>query len=195
MTPRRCAQLPGVQYVAAGVNSRAQVIAGNQNWSTQIQGTDVDLPLIRNWPTKYGSFFTPQDVDQRAEGRGPRHRPSSDNLFGPDVDPTGQIIRIKNQPFKVHRRDGAARARADSARIRTTRSTRRTRRCRRSCRASSTSTTSPSRPRRRRRLRCRQPISRDPAHAPQADRATIRTTSWCARRKKWPASAPRPPRP
>ena len=36
--------LPGVQYVAAGVNSRSQVIAGNQNWSTQVQGTDVDLP-------------------------------------------------------------------------------------------------------------------------------------------------------
>ena len=26
---------------------------------------------------------------------------SSDTLFGPDVDPTGQIIRIRNQPFKV----------------------------------------------------------------------------------------------
>src|SRR4029079_9588107 len=25
----------------------------------------------------------------------------SDNLFGPDVDPTGQIVRVKNQPFKV----------------------------------------------------------------------------------------------
>ena len=25
----------------------------------------------------------------------------SDTLFGPDVDPTGQIIRIRNQPFKV----------------------------------------------------------------------------------------------
>ena len=25
----------------------------------------------------------------------------SDTLFGPDVDPTGQIIRVKNQPFKV----------------------------------------------------------------------------------------------
>ena len=45
-------QLPGVEYVAAGANTRAQVIAGNQNWSTQIQGTDVDLPLIRSWPTK-----------------------------------------------------------------------------------------------------------------------------------------------
>ena len=25
----------------------------------------------------------------------------ADNLFGPDVDPTGQIIRVKNQPFRV----------------------------------------------------------------------------------------------
>src|SRR5512132_2509610 len=33
--------VPGVQYVAAGVNSRAQLVAGNQNWSSQIQGTDV----------------------------------------------------------------------------------------------------------------------------------------------------------
>src|SRR5207245_7279316 len=36
-------QLPGVQYAAAGANTRSQVITGNQNWSTQIQGTDVDL--------------------------------------------------------------------------------------------------------------------------------------------------------
>src|SRR4029453_6484064 len=54
--------IPGVQYVAAGANTRAQVIASNQNWSTNITGTDVDLPLIRSWPTKYGSFFSPQDV-------------------------------------------------------------------------------------------------------------------------------------
>ena len=25
----------------------------------------------------------------------------SDTLFGPDVDPTGEMIRIRNQPFKV----------------------------------------------------------------------------------------------
>jgi putative ABC transport system permease protein len=92
--------LPGVQYVAAGVRSRGQVIAGNQNWSTQIQGTDVDLPLIRNWPTRYGAFFTPQDVTSAAKvcvlGT-----LVSDTLFGEDTDPTGQIIRIRNQPFKV----------------------------------------------------------------------------------------------
>jgi putative ABC transport system permease protein len=93
-------QLPGVQYLAAGVQSRAQIVAGNQNWSTQVQGTDIELPLIRNWPTKYGTFFTAQDVQSAAKvcvlGQ-----TVSDNLFGPDTDPTGQVIRIKNQPFKV----------------------------------------------------------------------------------------------
>ena len=92
--------LPGVQYLAAGVNSRAQLIAGNQNWSSQIQGTDVELPLIRNWPQKYGSFFTAQDV-ATAQKVCVLGQTVADNLFGPDVDPTGQIIRIKNQPFKV----------------------------------------------------------------------------------------------
>jgi putative ABC transport system permease protein len=92
--------LSGVQYLAPGVNSRAQVIAGNQNWSTQIQGTDIELPLIRNWPTKYGSFFTAQDVST-AQKVAVLGQTVSDNLFGPDVDPTGQIVRVKNQPFKV----------------------------------------------------------------------------------------------
>jgi putative ABC transport system permease protein len=93
-------QVPGVQYVAAAVNSRAQLVAGNQNWSSQIQGTDVELPLIRNWPTKYGSFFTAQDV-QAATKVCVLGQTVADNLFGPDTDPTGQMIRIKNQPFKV----------------------------------------------------------------------------------------------
>ena len=92
--------VPGVQYVAPGVNSRAQLIAGNQNWSSQIQGTDVEFPLIKNWPQKYGSFFTPQDV-ATAQKVCVLGQTVSDNLFGPDTDPTGQIIRIKNQPFKV----------------------------------------------------------------------------------------------
>jgi putative ABC transport system permease protein len=92
--------IPGVQYVSAGANSRGQVIAGNQNWSTRIEGADVDLPLIRSWPTKYGSYFTAQDVSgaQKVAVLG---TVVSDTLFGPDTDPTGQVIRIRNQPFKV----------------------------------------------------------------------------------------------
>src|SRR3954466_6720407 len=35
-------QLPGVRYTASQSNPRAQIVAGNQNWNTQVQGTDVD---------------------------------------------------------------------------------------------------------------------------------------------------------
>jgi putative ABC transport system permease protein len=93
-------QVPGIQYVSAGVNSRGQVIAGNQNWSTQVQGVDVDFQQIRSWPTKYGNFFTPQDVSSAAKVA-VLGTFVAETLFGPDVDPTGEIIRIRNQPFKV----------------------------------------------------------------------------------------------
>jgi putative ABC transport system permease protein len=93
-------RLPGVQYAASGSNTRGQVIAGNQNWGTQIQGTDVDLPLIRAWPTQQGAFFTPQDVTTASKvavlGSVVR-----DQLYGPDTNPVGEVVRIQNQPFTV----------------------------------------------------------------------------------------------
>jgi putative ABC transport system permease protein len=94
------AQIPGVQYVAAGVNTRAQVVAGNQNWNTQVQGTDVDLPMIRSWPAREGAFFTSQDVTT-ASKVAVLGTVTRDQLFAPDMSPIGQIIRISNQPFRV----------------------------------------------------------------------------------------------
>jgi putative ABC transport system permease protein len=89
------AKVDGVQYTAASSNTRGQIIAGNQNWNTQVQGTDVDFPAIRSWPTTIGNFFTPQDVTTAAKvvvlGTVVR-----DQLFGPDADPVGQVIRIAN---------------------------------------------------------------------------------------------------
>jgi putative ABC transport system permease protein len=93
-------EIPDVQYIAPGVNLRAQVIAGNQNWSTRLEGTDVDFPLIRQWSVRYGMFFSPQDV-RSASRVAVLGKTVSEQLFGPDVDPTGQLIRIRNQPFKV----------------------------------------------------------------------------------------------
>src|SRR5262245_17384598 len=94
------ARVEGVLYAAAGSNMRGQIVAGNQNWNTQVQGTDVDLPLINAWPTQLGAFFTPQDVTTAAKvavlGTVVR-----DQLFGPDVNPVGQVIRIQHQPFTV----------------------------------------------------------------------------------------------
>jgi putative ABC transport system permease protein len=93
-------ELPSVEYLAPQVSTRVQVIAGNQNWSTQLEGTDVDLPLIRSWPVKYGSWFSTQDVTSAAKNI-VLGNTVAETLFGPDVDPTGEIVRVRNQPFRV----------------------------------------------------------------------------------------------
>ena len=94
------AQVPGVLYAAAGSQTRGQAVAGNQNWNTQVQGTDVDLPMINSWQVAEGTFFTPQDVATAAKvavlGTVVR-----DNLFGPETNPIGQVIRVQHQPFTV----------------------------------------------------------------------------------------------
>jgi putative ABC transport system permease protein len=93
-------EIPEIENVSEMVSTRAQVIYGNQNWNTQIQGANVDMPAIRSWAPKYGSFFTEEDVKASAKvivlGSN-----VSDNLFGEGIDPTDQNIRVKNQIFHV----------------------------------------------------------------------------------------------
>ena len=92
--------LSEIEYVAESIGTRLQVIYGAQNWNTSAEGTNVDLPLIRAWPLKYGSFFTDEDVKAAAKvvvlGTN-----VSNTLFGEDVDPTDSQIRVRNQVFRV----------------------------------------------------------------------------------------------
>src|SRR5215467_223596 len=92
--------LPQVEYVAEGVSTRAQVIYGNSNWQTNIQGTNVDMPAIKAWPMLYGSFFSEEDVKAASKVIVLGYNVSN-NLFGEGVDPTDQTIRVKNQLFRV----------------------------------------------------------------------------------------------
>ncbi len=92
-------EVSSVAYVSATIRTVAQVIYGNQNWSTSIQGGEVDWPLIRSWNVAYGQFFT--DADNRAAAKVcVLGQTIVDNLFG-NEDPIGKTIRIKNIPFKV----------------------------------------------------------------------------------------------
>jgi putative ABC transport system permease protein len=92
-------ECPAVAYVTPYVNTAAQVVAGELNWGTRIQGTNVDYPLIRSWNVDQGSYFTDADVKAAAKVS-VLGRTVVDNLF-PNGDAVGQIIRIKNVPFKV----------------------------------------------------------------------------------------------
>jgi putative ABC transport system permease protein len=93
-------EVPGIDYLSPGVNTRQQVVAEAANWNTQIQGSGADLPAIRAWSIETGSFFTDQDV-ARAQKVAVLGGVARDELFGPGADPTGATIRIGNQPFRV----------------------------------------------------------------------------------------------
>ncbi len=92
--------VPEAQYLTASVSTRDQIIARGQNWQTRIEGTDIEMPLIRYWDVALGTFFTATDVSSAAKvavlGSVVR-----DNLFGEGADPVGQTLRIRNQSFKV----------------------------------------------------------------------------------------------
>jgi len=92
-------EIPGVKYTAPSINGVAQVVYGNQNWSTIIIGTTPEVLDIRDWPVAAGRPFTQQDVDGATKvcllGK-----TVAENLFG-GIDPVAQIVRIKKVPFNV----------------------------------------------------------------------------------------------
>jgi putative ABC transport system permease protein len=92
-------EVGSVAYVSATIRTVAQVIYGNQNWSTSIQGGEVDWPLIRSWNVAAGQFFTDQD-NRTASKVCVLGQTVATNLFGSE-DPVGRMLRIKNIPFKV----------------------------------------------------------------------------------------------
>ena len=93
-------ELPEVEYVSEGMQSRQQIIYSNQNWSTNVVGVNVDYTQIKSWPMKHGAFFTDHDVQLAAKVCALGINVAT-NLFGEDIDPTGAEIRVRNQLFKV----------------------------------------------------------------------------------------------
>jgi putative ABC transport system permease protein len=91
--------IPLIARMSPMARGRAQVVAGNQNWNTSIEGGNEDYIVIRNWPLASGDNFTARDVlvADKVALLGPT---VARTLF-PDSDPIGQIIRVKNLPFRV----------------------------------------------------------------------------------------------
>jgi putative ABC transport system permease protein len=88
-----------VQEISPSVTSRAQVVYGNKNWSTQIQGAGAMYTVIRDWAMDSGVFFD-EGMVKAASKVCVLGSEVKNNLFGAE-DPVGQIIRIKQIPFRV----------------------------------------------------------------------------------------------
>ncbi len=88
-----------VAALSPQVRRGAQIVFGNQNWSTTVQGVAPAYLDIRQWATQDGAMFTDSDVRGAAKVcvLGTKVR---DQLFGTD-SPVGQTVRIKDMPFRV----------------------------------------------------------------------------------------------
>jgi putative ABC transport system permease protein len=92
-------EIPSVSMATPSVSARAQLIFGNQNWNSQLQGVNEQYPQIRKWEVGSGEFFTDADIRTAARvvviGN-----TIAESLF-PGTDPVGQTLRVRELPFRV----------------------------------------------------------------------------------------------
>ncbi len=93
------AECPAVAYVTPVSRSAAQIVEGNLNWGTSVQGVGVEWPFVRSWNIEKGAFFSDSDV--RAAAKVCILGATVANALFEGTDPVGQTVRIKNFPFKV----------------------------------------------------------------------------------------------
>jgi putative ABC transport system permease protein len=92
-------EVPSVSMVTPTINARSQLVSGDANWNTSVQGVSEQYPDVRKWPIQSGEFFTDADVRTAARviviGQ-----TVADNLF-PGTDPVGETLRVMDLPFRV----------------------------------------------------------------------------------------------
>ncbi|MFP3867225.1 MAG: ABC transporter permease [Desulfobacteraceae bacterium] len=92
-------EISSVGYVAPFWGDVAQVVFGNRNWSTIVNGTLPEVQWVRNYDLIAGRFFNDQEVNRAARVCVLGDTVARE-LFGWD-NPVGQTIRIQKMPFTV----------------------------------------------------------------------------------------------
>ena len=92
-------EVPGVLHTAPSIYKRTQVVRGNTNWSTTVQGITNDYLLAREWHLSTGRPFSSIDQVQAAKVA-LLGRTLVERLFS-DSDPVGELIRVGGAPFQV----------------------------------------------------------------------------------------------
>jgi putative ABC transport system permease protein len=85
--------------VSPVIATGGQIVGGQGNWRTRINGVSVEYLAIRDWDVEFGRNFDASEVRSMKKvvllGR-----TVSENLF-PGQDPVGQQVRIRNVPFQI----------------------------------------------------------------------------------------------
>jgi macrolide transport system ATP-binding/permease protein len=94
---KELSSIAGVSYIDRQVS---QVVYGNRNWSTSINGTTASYFMVRDWPVAVGRAFT----DEEERSAAPiclLGQTVANNLFGESDNPVGATVRVKNFPLRV----------------------------------------------------------------------------------------------
>ncbi len=93
------AEVPGAVRATPDVRKVTQIMAGNQNVNTTVNGVGEDYADIRAWEFVEGGNFTAADVRSAAKVA-ILGQTVATNLFG-EASPVGQVVRIQNAPYVV----------------------------------------------------------------------------------------------
>jgi len=88
-----------VKRINPSVSGKGQIVYGNNNWSTQVEGDGVNYPDIRAAVPIVGRFFTEDEV-RRRDKVAVLGATVIKQLFG-DANPVGETIKINLINFKV----------------------------------------------------------------------------------------------
>ncbi|MCR5439625.1 MAG: ABC transporter permease [Selenomonas sp.] len=92
-------KIKNIDYVSPSVSSSYQVVYGNNNWKTSVQGVTPEFMAIRSLSISNGSFISVNDMNKRSRVT-VIGTTVAENLFDQE-NPVGKNIRINNQPYKV----------------------------------------------------------------------------------------------
>ena len=92
-------KIKNIDYVSPSVSSSYQIVYGNNNWKTTVQGVTPEFMSIRSLSVSNGSFVSVNDMNKRSRVAVIGTTVAA-NLFAKE-NPVGKNIRINNQPYKV----------------------------------------------------------------------------------------------
>jgi putative ABC transport system permease protein len=92
-------EVSGIEAVAPMINTSAQLVYGNTNWSTSVIGSTPAYSLVQDREVEYGRNINDSDVRQGAKIAVIGKTIADKMFFG--EDPVGRSIRIKKVPFTI----------------------------------------------------------------------------------------------
>lgn len=92
-------KIRNIDFVSPSVSGSYQIVNGNQNWNSSVQGVTPEYMDIKSLVVESGSFISTDNMNKR-DRVAVIGTTVAENLFGSE-NPVGRNIRVNNQPFRV----------------------------------------------------------------------------------------------